>query len=79
MNYYRIIAKTPYCGEDTYYYFATDSHDELMKFASECVDDNANEWYSGNDDNYPEWDDFLADCYCDIEEIDEAEFNEEVL
>ena len=79
MKYYRITAKTPYCGEYNYYYIATDSHDELMKFASACVDDNANEWYSGNDDNYPEWEDFLADCFCDIEEIDEDEFNEEMI
>ena len=79
MKYYRITAKTPYCGEYNYYYIATDSHYDLMEFASECVDDNANEWYSDNDYNYPEWDDFLADCYCDIEEIDEAEFYNEVL
>jgi hypothetical protein len=57
MKYYRIIAKTPYCGEDNYYYFATDSHDELMAFASDCVDDNANEWYTDDDDNYLDWDD----------------------
>ena len=78
IKFYRIRAKTPYCGEDNDYYYATDSYDKLMAYASECVDDNANEWYSGNDDNYPDWDDFLADCYCDIDEIDYEEYREEI-
>lgn len=77
IKYYRITAKTPYCGEDNDYYIATDSYDELMRFASDCVDDNANEWYTGNDSNYPEWDDFLGDCFCNIDEITKEEFEME--
>lgn len=77
-KYYRIIARTPYCGETNYYYIATDSKDELMRFASECVDDNANEWYDDQAaEEYPDWDDYLVECYCDIEEIPFEEYIQE--
>ena len=69
-KYYRITAKTPYCGEVQDYYIITDDKDELMNFASICVDDNANEWYDDETAQEYDWDDYLADCYCDIVEID---------
>ena len=79
MKYYRIVAHSPYCGECNYYYFATESEEELMKYACECVEDNAHEWYAGEgaDENYPEWDDYIDDCYCVIDEIDEDVYKEE--
>lgn len=78
VKYYRIIAHTPYCGETGYFYIATEFEDELMRFASDCVDENANEWYDDQAaEEYPDWDDYLVECHCHIEEITLEEFNDE--
>lgn len=79
-KFYRIIAKTPYCGETNYYYFVnlTGDYQKVIDFASECVDDNANEWFDEEaEKEFGSWDDYLADCYCDIEEITREEYEDE--
>lgn len=76
-KHYRIITHTPYCGETGYFYLVTDDKDELMHYASWCVSENANEWYDDEAAEEYEWDDYLADCYCDIEEITLEEYLQE--
>lgn len=76
-KYYRITAKTPYCGETQDYYIITEDYHKVLEFASDCVDDNANEWYDDEAAEEYDWDDYLADCYCDIEEITYEEYRDE--
>lgn len=85
MKYYRVTAYTPYCGEETTDYIATESNTELAKFADTLCADNAAEWEPGWGDyaeegyeTEEEWqEDYYSGCGTRIEEITEAQYKEE--
>lgn len=76
VRYYRVTARTPFCGEEHDYYIATDSLQELHDFMDECAYENGAEWYEDG----LEMDDatYFDECYCDYEEIMEFEYLKEV-
>lgn len=80
MKYYRIISETPYCGEDRTDYFATNNEKELHRYAQECCECNAAEWYDEDtcqmDDMNEE--DYYNECNYYIEEIDYETWKEEM-
>lgn len=85
MKYYRVTALTPYVGEETIDYIATDSNKELARFADTLCADNAAEWepcfeeYAEEGyESAEDWaDDYYSSCYTRIEELTEEEYNEE--
>ena len=62
MKYYKVTCYTSYCGEENDYYFKTDDPAALAKFIDECAD----EWHNEQvEEDYPNIDDYYADCtYC---------------
>ena len=76
--YYRITCYTPYCGEENDYYTRVKDDKELLKFADEFIIDNANEWYDESEvgEDYPDIEDYYAECYYKIEEITAKEYYE---
>ncbi len=85
MKYYRVTALTPYVGEETIDYIATESNKELAHFADELCADNAAEWAPCFDEYAEEgyesaeaWEeDYYSGCYVRIEELTEEEYKEE--
>ena len=76
MRYFRVTCKTPYCGEENDYYFATEDMEALESFVADVIAENADEWYDENECG--PWEDYWAECYADTEEIDEETYNREV-
>ena len=70
MKYWSVRASTPYCGEDCFCFIEAENYDEAERKAWEIMYENANEWYDDEAAQEYDWDDYLADCYCDIVEID---------
>ena len=80
MKYYEIKCETPYCGEDNYYYYKSENEDEkaLLAFVDECLSENANEWYDEQaEEDYPEWEDYIAACDYQVREITKEEYEDE--
>ena len=80
MKYYEIKCETPYCGEDNYYYYRSKNDDEnaFLIFVDECLVENANEWYDEQaEEDYPEWEDYIASCSTVVREITEEEYYDE--
>ena len=78
MKYYRITCHTPYVGEHNDYYARVKNTKELLKLAEEFTIDNANEWYDEEEvgEDYPDIEDYYAECYYGIDEIDAEEYYE---
>lgn len=79
MKYYEIKCETPYCGEDNYYYYKSIGDDEkaFLAFVDECLNENANEWYDAQaEEDYPEWEDYIAACNYVVKEITKEEYYE---
>lgn len=85
MKYYRVTAYTPYCGEETTDFIATDDEQKLQEFAQALCEDNAAEWEPAwcehYDEGYETEEEFqeyyYSGCGTRIEEITEAEYKEE--
>ena len=80
MKYYEIKCETPYCGEDNYYYYKSIGNDEkaFLAFVDECLNENANEWYDEQaEEDYPEWEDYIAACNYRVREITKEEYEYE--
>ena len=80
MKYYEIKCETPYCGEDNYYYYKSEKEDEkaFLAFVDECLNENANEWYDEQaEEDYPEWEDYIAACNYVVKEITKEEYEDE--
>lgn len=81
MKYYRIECSTPYCGEQNYYYLATEEKKDskvFLSFIDDCLNENANEWYDEQaQEDYPDWEDYLSSCDYTVEEITKEEYDEE--
>ena len=77
MRYYRITCHTPYVGEDNDYYVGVRDRAELEAAIEECLYENANEWYDEEIRvDYPDEDEYYAECYYELEEIDKEEYLE---
>lgn len=80
MKYYLITTYTCYCGEHFYHYVAIPEGEspEDAKWADlfyEWVCDDAAEWWDDqSEEEYDSYDDYLAECGYDVEEISEAEY-----
>ena len=49
-----------------------------MAFVNECLNENANEWYDEQaEEDYPEWEDYIAACDYRVREITKEEYYEE--
>ena len=85
MKYYRVTAYTPYCGEETTDFIATEDEQKLQEFAQTLCEDNAAEWEPAWCEHYDEGyeteeefqDYYYSGCGTRIEEITEAEYKEE--
>ena len=77
-KYYIITCHTPYCGEQNEYYARVKDNKELFNIANEFTIDNANDWYDEEEvgEDYPEIEDYYAECYYNIEEIAAEEYYE---
>ena len=81
MKYYLVTVYTCYVGEQAYHYLATPDYDNIdddryQDMIADLINENANEWWDEQtaeefDDDY---DEYLANCGCDIEEISEKEY-----
>ena len=81
MKYYLIKVYTCYVGEQAYHYLAIPDCDSIeddryQDMIADMINDNASEWWDEQsaeefDDDY---DEYLANCGCDIEEISEEEY-----
>ena len=78
MKYYRITCYTPYCGEQNEFYARVNNTRELLELADEFTIDNANEWYDEEEvgEDYPEIEDYYAECSYTLAEIDAEEYYE---
>lgn len=79
MKYFRITCKTPYCGEEADYYFATEDMEALESFVADAIADNAMSWFDEDNNENEDWDNYFAECYADTEEIDEKTYRWEAL
>lgn len=83
MRYYLVITYTCYCGEHFYHYVAIpgDESPEDAKWADlfyGWVADDAAEWWDDqSEEEYDSYDDYLAECGYDVEEISEVEYLED--
>ena len=77
-KYYRITCHTPYVGEDNDYYVAVKDKAELEAAIEECLYENANEWYDEDTvrEDYPDEEEYYAECYHELAEIDKEEYLE---
>lgn len=49
-----------------------------LAFANECLSENANEWYDEQaEEDYPEWEDYIAACDYTTKEITKEEYEDE--
>ena len=80
MKYYLITTYTCYCGENAYYHLAVPEgedieDDKYQDKIADWVNDNASEWWDDqSEEEYDSYDDYLAECGYDIEEISEADY-----
>ena len=82
MKYYEVICHTPYCGEDSYHYLALP--DDVSIYDIEWSDEvagleaeNAYEWYDEvAEEDYDNFEEYLANCYSNIREITKEEYDE---
>lgn len=76
-KYYRIIAHTPFCGEERDYYIFTDDEEQLYRFIDEAVYDNAAEWWEWWDNDCGmDIEEYFEESYATFEEITYEEFKE---
>lgn len=77
MRYYEIHCETPFCGEDNYFYIASDNYEEVEAFASECETENGYEWWDTvlEEDGWDE-EDYFEQCSSTIKEITKEEYEE---
>lgn len=89
MKYYRIVAYTPYAGEELYDYgYGETVEDEKLQekadlLMEECinmwVDQHSDGWYEEGYTSKEEWEeDYLSGCGVRMEEIDYATYTEEM-
>ena len=82
MKYYEVICHTPYCGEDAYHYLALPDSAEIddIEQGPEVAGleaENAYEWYDeAAEDDYGNFEEYLANCYSDVREITKEEYDE---
>lgn len=81
MKYYLVTTYTCYCGEHFYHYVAIPEGEspEDAKWADlfyGWVADDASEWWDdqSREDYDDDYDDYLAGCGYDVEEISEEEY-----
>ena len=81
MKYYLITTYTCYCGEHFYHYVAIpegESPEDAKwadKFYGWVCDDAAEWWDDQSEEDYEDnYDDYLAECGYDVEEITEEEY-----
>ena len=80
MKYYCVITYTCYCGEHTYHYLAIPDNEDIeddkyQDKIADWVNDNASEWWDEqSEEEYDSYDDYLAECGYDVEEISEADY-----
>ena len=80
MKYYLITTYTCYCGEHFYHYIAIPEGESIEDekwtelFYGWVADDAAEWWDDQSEEEYDSYDDYLAECGYDVEEISEAEY-----
>ena len=79
MKYYEIHCETPYCGEDTYEYMKSDDYEKVRQYAWECCCSNADMWADEDQvgEDYPDIEDYYAECNYVITEITAEQYYEE--
>ena len=81
MKYYEIIALTPFCGEVSYNYIATESEEEMLRFGEECAINNGTEWFDEEEllENYDMTEkEYFEECDFEWREITKEEYEKEV-
>lgn len=71
MKYYKIVCRTPFCGEECEYFINVIDDGELQKVVDECVYETGMEWY---DDELLDVYGYTKDEYyaeCGVKSIDE--------
>lgn len=80
MKYYLITTYTCYCGEHMYHYMAVPEdrsieEDEFMEIIFGWVAEDAYEWWDDqSEEEFDSYDDYLAECGYDVEEVSEEEY-----
>ena len=80
MKYYLITTYTCYCGEHMYHYMAVPEdrsieEDEFMEIIFDWVAEDAYEWWDDqSEEEFDSYDDYLAECGYDVEEVSEEEY-----
>ena len=80
MKYYLITTYTCYCGEHMYHYMAVpEGHsieeDEFMEIIFDWVAEDAYEWWDDqSEEEFDSYDDYLAECGYDVEEVSEEKY-----
>ena len=80
MKYYLITTYTCYCGEHFYHYVAIPEGESPCDekwadlFYGWVADDAAEWWDDQSEEEYDNYDDYLAECGYDVEEISEEEY-----
>ena len=82
MKYYRVVAKTPYCGEEGELLLAVPDDKTLKDYddmISELIDETAAEWWcqESAEDFDGDYAEYLGACTVRIDDITEEEFYEE--
>ena len=79
MKYYEIHCETPYCGEDAYEYVKSDDYEKVRQLAWEYTCSNADMWADEDQvvEDYPDIEDYYAECHYTITEITEEEYYDE--
>ena len=79
MKYYKIVCRTPFCGEECEYFIKVFHDEELRRVIDECVYETGMEWYDSellDVYDYTE-DEYYAECGVkSIDEITEEEYRE---
>ena len=77
MKYYKIVCRTPFCGEECEYFIKVFHDEELRRVIDECVYETGMEWYDNellDVYDYTE-DEYYAECSVkSIDEITEEEY-----
>ena len=80
MKYYLVTTHTCYCGEHFYHYVAIPEGESPCDekwadlFYGGVADDAAEWWDDQSEEEYDSYDDYLAECGYDVEEISKKEY-----
>lgn len=79
MKYYRVVAKTPYCGEEGELLLAVPDDKSLQDYddmISELIDETAAEWWcqETSEDFEGDYAEYLCSCTVRVEDITREDF-----